>query len=691
MQTLVEWPRVLSLLQASWQAAVLIVLVLAVQWTLGRRLSPHWRYALWLLVLVRLAVPLTVPSSLSLFNWFQVPQGAAPLSVVSARPEHLAADPLWPSTVVAEPASAPAASATPALHRSLSWWLRIWAFGALTLSSCLGLSCYRIFRKVTPRRPLIDAPVMNVLEDCKERMGVHTPVTLVETAQIGCPALFGFIRPRLLLPAGLTRSFSPEELRFIFLHELSHLKRHDIFVAWLMTAVQIVHWFNPLVWLAFYRMRVDRELACDALALSYAREDDHLPYGRTIIKLLEGYRRSAWAPGLAGTLENKHQLKERIGMIATFNQIHRRPALAVALMVGLGLITLTDARSGGSSAAPATAAPPPPNILSTFPAVGATGIDPAVAQIEVTFDQDMEGGMSWTGGGPEFPAAPEDQKAQWRTPRTCVLPVKLEAAHYYRVGINSTSYRNFRSAAGVSAIPSAIYFTTQGASDELNDQMHEPRVVTTSPPIGATDVYPALTEITVTFDQDMGGGMSWTGGGPEFPAAPEDQKAQWRSPRTCVLPVKLEAAHYYRVGINSTSYQNFANAHGVAALPSAIFFTTLGASDDLKAKVRLPKIVNLSPANGAQDVDAGLTQVQVTFDVPMGGGFSWTGGGPTFPNGPQGKRPYWSEDHLTCVLPVALAPGTTYNIGLNSPWHKNFQSAAGVPLEPVNYTFTTTK
>ena len=68
---------------------------------------------------------------------------------------------------------------------------------------------------------------------------------------------------------------------------------------------------------------------------------------------------------------------------------------------------------------------------------------------------------------------------------------------------------------------------------------------------------PRSTEITVTFDQEMGGGMSWTGGGPEFPPSPEGQKAQWRDKRTCVLPVKLEAGHFYRVGINSTSYQNF--------------------------------------------------------------------------------------------------------------------------------------
>src|SRR5437763_16965944 len=105
-------------------------------------------------------------------------------------------------------------------------------------------------------------------------MGVGAPVVVVEMEEVGSPSLFGFVRPRLLLPAGLTRSFSLEELRYVFLHELGHIKRHDILIGWLMTAVQILHWFNPFAWLASYRMRMARELACDALALSCAREEE---------------------------------------------------------------------------------------------------------------------------------------------------------------------------------------------------------------------------------------------------------------------------------------------------------------------------------------------------------------------------------------------------------------------------------
>jgi hypothetical protein len=175
-------------------------------------------------------------------------------------------------------------------------------------------------------------------------------VTVVETREVGSPTLFGFIRPRLLLPAGFTRSFSSDELRHVFLHELAHIKRCDILIGWLMTVAQILHWFNPLVWFAGYRMRVDRELACDALALSYAHDEESQRYGETIIKVLESFGRSAWLPGFAGAVENKNQLKERIRMIAKFKKTNRGLALAVGLLAGLGIVTLTDARPDAPTA-----------------------------------------------------------------------------------------------------------------------------------------------------------------------------------------------------------------------------------------------------------------------------------------------------------------------------------------------------
>jgi hypothetical protein len=216
-----------------------------------------------------------------------------------------------------------------------------------------------------------------------------------------------------------------------------------------------------------------------------------------------------------------------------------------------------------------------------------------------------------------------------------------------------------------------------------------PRIVSTRPTVGATDVDPSLTEIAVMFDQDMASGFSWTGGGPAYPKIREGSKPSWRDKRTCVLPVTLERGCYYRVGINSKSHRNFRSAAGVPVLPTAIYFTTQGADEAVRARVLRPVLVSSEPANGATGISPSLLEIRVTFNVPMSGGFSWTGGGENYPEMIEGQGPRWTEDRKTCILPVRLKPNWTYRLSLNSASAINFQSEHGVPLERTPFSFAT--
>jgi beta-lactamase regulating signal transducer with metallopeptidase domain len=232
--------------------------------------------------------------------------------------------------------------------------------------------------------------------------------------------------------------------------------------------------------------------------------------------------------------------------------------------------------------------------------------------------------------------------------------------------------------------------TRKTVAPESRKNSRLPRLIESVPKAGQSDVSADLKEIRVTFDRDMGKGMSWTGSPDSFfPPGDESQKAHWIDSRTCVLPVKLEKGKFYRVGINADSYRNFRSARGVSFPSSVIFFATEGASAEVRDRLRVPKIVELKPANSANEVDPSITELRVTFDVPMGKGMSWTGGGPSYPAGPSGARAEWSSDGKTCILPVTLRPGHSYRLGLNSLSYNNFQSESGVPLEPVVYQFKT--
>jgi len=232
--------------------------------------------------------------------------------------------------------------------------------------------------------------------------------------------------------------------------------------------------------------------------------------------------------------------------------------------------------------------PPYPTIVFTTPKIGATDVDPKLNELSVTFDRDMQSGMSWTGGPPLFPPVDKSKQAHWQDKRTCILPVKkLAWGQYYRVGINSTSHQNFRSAGGTPVLPAVLYFVTAGANADVKRRVRAPRILQFEPKNGATDVDPDTKVLSVAFSVPMDtGGMSWTGEGPHFPPIDQARKAQWSADkRTCTLPVNLKPGWHYRCGLNSLHHINFQSEWGVPLQPVVYEFTTAAAQPESAAPV----------------------------------------------------------------------------------------------------------
>ncbi len=161
--------------RASGQASVLIGLVLFVQWLFRHQLTPRWRHALWLLVVVRLALPWAPASRASLFNWFG--PGASGWGAASATNS---TDPA-PRTLE-ESSAIPSASAVSAPGIAWRYWLAgLWLAGVGVLPGYLLVADYRLGRNIRRHRLLTNAAVLDLLEDCKQEMGIGTPLVLVET------------------------------------------------------------------------------------------------------------------------------------------------------------------------------------------------------------------------------------------------------------------------------------------------------------------------------------------------------------------------------------------------------------------------------------------------------------------------------------------------------------------------------
>ncbi len=390
--------------RASWQAACLVPLVLAAAWLLRRRLSPRWRYLLWLPVVLRLALPVIPASPVSLFRWVGSPPplppstaraAALPSLPSSPRPEPsggesgprvptlapasaaIARNKQRPDAVPSEAASRvqashlagnprPATEATGANSadpsrplvspaRSLPWLALGWATGVVVVAS-IALAAWARLRRRVRRWPVVQDPrVRAIWEECRQRMNVRRHVHLVESPEISGPALLGGAGLWLLLPSGLAQRLSDDECRHVFLHELAHVRRRDPALALVLLLVQALHWFNPVVWWALGRMRDDREIATDALALERGDGADPVGYGLTIVKLLEDCAPPAAVPGLIGILERRGLARRRIEAIAAAGPraTLRASLLGVLLLGGLVAVGLTDSagRAGGAEAA----------------------------------------------------------------------------------------------------------------------------------------------------------------------------------------------------------------------------------------------------------------------------------------------------------------------------------------------------
>jgi beta-lactamase regulating signal transducer with metallopeptidase domain/ankyrin repeat protein len=333
------------LLEASWQASVLAALVLLLQVVLRDRLNPRWRHALWLLVIARLILPVLPESALSLFQF--TPR---PIPVVT----QTVTEPIFtfqPAPYLPAP-SLPAidASYPVSIYTILSLLWLAGATGFLILTWYVNL---RFGRHVAKAPPITDPGMLQIAADAQARLGIHRSIRLIESAQVQGPAIMGLLHPTLALPPGIRAQFSDEEIEFIFLHELAHLKRGDLALQWLIAALQIFHWFNPILWYAFRLMKTDRETATDALVLSRAGEARKETYGQVLVKLLEHYHQRHSLPTLVGILEDKDQFKRRFLLITRFTRgAYGWSLLGVLLIAILAITLLTKSRIVPISATP---------------------------------------------------------------------------------------------------------------------------------------------------------------------------------------------------------------------------------------------------------------------------------------------------------------------------------------------------
>jgi hypothetical protein len=364
----------LLLIDSAVKGTALLLVAAAVALIL-RRDSAATRHLVWLLAIVALLV-VPVLSAL-LPGWRVLPEwagvfarpavvdkpspGVAPHAAVAVEsPPHIVAAEVEPSSATAHPtaAQAPDGEATfvqpraPAAPVVSKWtWINalplVWAIGFGVLILRLMAARWLLWNcevrgtviedsggsgagnKVAEATPPTEDAIVAALDAARAQLGIVRSVTLLIHPNRTIPIVWGIFRCRLLLPTA-ARDWSGEQLRSVLLHELAHVKRRDMLAQLLAQVACALHWFNPLVWLAAWRLAVERERACDDLVLASGVRAS--AYAGHLLDVVSNFAPARLASSCGLAMARKSSLEGRLLAVLSGNCNRRRVSVALTAM-----------------------------------------------------------------------------------------------------------------------------------------------------------------------------------------------------------------------------------------------------------------------------------------------------------------------------------------------------------------------
>ena len=334
----------------------LVGLVLMATGLLTRsRYAARWRCWGWLLLCLRLAIPLP-------FSFPNV-QVRAPIQLTSPsleRPSELpftarrpfqdaAPSPVAPTgSSSQQPDSSSPTSSSPDDTDTLTETkptvylsqivTGIWILGGV------GILVWNLIAHLRLKRflkrwasPVQDFQLLPLYNAIGDELGLDRRPRLMTCPGLAAPMLAGLLHPILLLPE---QPLAPKELEYALLHELTHYRQKDHIWSALRCAALALHWYNPLVWLAVALSKRDGELSCDAGAVKVLGEEERIPYGRTLVSLVA---QRSLRPGdllscSTSMAEGKGSIQERIAQLVKRPQTKKTAFIALVCVAALAVV-----------------------------------------------------------------------------------------------------------------------------------------------------------------------------------------------------------------------------------------------------------------------------------------------------------------------------------------------------------------
>jgi beta-lactamase regulating signal transducer with metallopeptidase domain len=335
-----------GLLVMTLSGAAVALLLSALKPLLRNRLPKSAQYYLWVVSLATFLVPVSAFITLPAHNSLPSISGTVDRYVVNAEEVRQRVEPyerVNDNGYIGIPAehqeTVDALVPEPWVTEAVDWSRVVWYLGCLMVFEAFWLSYLLYCETIIKRSNKAAFPAeLNLLASL-----TTNPPALYRNPRASTPMLIRLFRPAIVLP---DRGYTDEQLKSALLHELTHLRRKDIWIKWLTVLAVSVHWFNPVVWLMRREISRACELACDEAVIEKMDDDGKQSYGDTLIAVAATSKIPHMV--LSTTMcEQKKSLKERLAAIMAHKK-HTRAAIIVSVILIIAAIGAACAIGAGS-------------------------------------------------------------------------------------------------------------------------------------------------------------------------------------------------------------------------------------------------------------------------------------------------------------------------------------------------------
>lgn len=323
----------MSLLQMSIAGAVMILAIVVIRALAVNRLPKKTFLALWGVVLLRLFIPFSLPSVVSIYSlmgWQRTSAGITENGTGG-----------FAGLFLGNEATRIAQESASALPLGISIWKIIWIAGMLICALVFITAYIRCFREFQMSLPVDNDMSQSWLKEHKLRR----TISIRQSDRISSPLTFGVLHPVILMPKK-TGWENEDELKYVLEHEFIHIKRFDILSKLALIAAVCLHWFNPFVWIMYVLANRDIELCCDETVVCRFGRETRASYARVLISMEE--TKSGFVPLCSHF--SKNAIEERItAIMKTKKTTIISLVVALVLVVGIVAIFATSAQKEETS------------------------------------------------------------------------------------------------------------------------------------------------------------------------------------------------------------------------------------------------------------------------------------------------------------------------------------------------------